>query len=105
MGRKRVLITGSGAICGAGRSPSDIFSAVTAGRSAIAPIEQWDPAHWPAQLAAEVRDYNAAALTGDRKLLKTFSFTVFPCDNPSGYAPFLRHHLESAQTPSAYVSA
>jgi 3-oxoacyl-[acyl-carrier-protein] synthase-1 len=70
MSRPRVLITGSGAICGAGRSPGDIFSAVAAGRSAIAPIESWDSTNWPTRLAAEVRDYNAAALTGDRKLLK-----------------------------------
>jgi 3-oxoacyl-[acyl-carrier-protein] synthase-1 len=92
MGRKRVLITGSGAICGAGRSPSDIFSAVTAGRSAIAPIEQWDPAHWPAQLAAEVRDYNAAALTGDRKLLKfirrTDVFGLYAADRAIDSAGF-----------------
>jgi hypothetical protein len=38
-------------------------------------------------------------------LLRTFSFVIFPCDNPSGYAPFLRHHLESAQTTYAYLSA
>ena len=38
-------------------------------------------------------------------LLKTFSFTIFPCDNPSGYAPLLRHHPESEQTLSAYVPA
>jgi 3-oxoacyl-(acyl-carrier-protein) synthase len=70
MAAKRVLITGSGAICGAGNSPAAIFSAVTAARSAIRPIAQWDSARWPAKLAAEVGDYNAAALTGDRKLLK-----------------------------------
>jgi len=70
MAAKRVLITGSGAICGAGDSPAAIFSAVTAARSAIRPIAQWDSARWPAKLAAEVGDYNAAALTGDRKLLK-----------------------------------
>jgi 3-oxoacyl-[acyl-carrier-protein] synthase-1 len=92
MRRKRVLLTGSGAICGAGRSPSDIFSAVTAGRSAIAPIEQWDPAQWPARLAAEVRDYNAAALTGDRKLLKfirrTDVFGLYAADRAIDSAGF-----------------
>jgi 3-oxoacyl-[acyl-carrier-protein] synthase-1 len=70
MERERVLITGSGAICGAGNSPGDIHSAIAGARSAIAQIEQWNCAQWPARLAAEVRDYNAAALTGDRKLLK-----------------------------------
>ena len=66
MATRRVLITGSGAICGAGNSPAAIFSTVAAGSSAIRPISQWDSTRWPANLAAEVADYNAAALTGDR---------------------------------------
>lgn len=92
MERARVLITGSGAICGAGRSPGDIFSAVAAGRSAIAPIEQWNSAHWPARLAAEVRDYNAAALIGDRKLVKfvrrTDVFGLYAADRAIDSAGF-----------------
>jgi 3-oxoacyl-[acyl-carrier-protein] synthase-1 len=68
--RPRVLITGTGAICGAGKSPEDILAAVVAGRSAIAPIGQWDASGWPARMAAEVADYNPNALTGDRKILK-----------------------------------
>ena len=92
MERTRVLITGSGAICGAGRSPGEVFSAVAAGRSAIAPIEQWDAAQWPARLAAEVRDYNAAALTGDRKLLKfirrTDVFGLYAADRAIDSAGF-----------------
>jgi 3-oxoacyl-[acyl-carrier-protein] synthase I len=70
MSKSRVLITGTGAICGSGKSPAEIFDAIGSGRSAIAPIAQWDPTRWPAKLAAEVSEYNAAALTGDRKLLK-----------------------------------
>jgi 3-oxoacyl-[acyl-carrier-protein] synthase-1 len=66
----RIVITGTGAICGAGKSPADILAALQAGRSAIRPIEQWDASSWPAKVAAEVPDYNAAALSGDRKLLK-----------------------------------
>lgn len=66
----RIVITGSGAICGSGKSPAEILDALRAGRSAIRPIEQWDARGWPASVAAEVTDYNAAALSGDRKLLK-----------------------------------
>jgi 3-oxoacyl-[acyl-carrier-protein] synthase-1 len=67
---RRIVVTGTGAICGAGKSPAEILAALRAGRSAIRPIEQWDASSWPARAAAEVADYNAAALTGDRKLLK-----------------------------------
>ncbi|MGB3429972.1 MAG: beta-ketoacyl synthase N-terminal-like domain-containing protein [Burkholderiaceae bacterium] len=95
MAAPRVLITGSGAICGAGTSPGQIYSEVAAGRSAIRPITQWDSARWPAKLAAEVRDYNAAALTGDRKLLKyirrTDVFGLYAADRAienAGFGPY-----------------
>jgi 3-oxoacyl-[acyl-carrier-protein] synthase-1 len=66
----RIVITGTGAICGSGRSPDEVLAALLAGKSAIRPIEQWDASAWPNGIAAEVGDYNAGALTGDRKLLK-----------------------------------
>src|SRR5262245_1737539 len=66
----RILITGSGAICGAGKSPDELLAALREGRSAIAPIEQWDTTGWPVKVAAEVRDFNARALVPDRKLHK-----------------------------------
>lgn len=69
-GRPRVVVTGLGAICGAGKSPAEILDALVAGRSAIGPIRQWDASKWPAGIAAEVADYNPAALAGDRKILK-----------------------------------
>jgi 3-oxoacyl-[acyl-carrier-protein] synthase-1 len=65
-----IVVTGAGAICGAGKSPAAILEAVRAGRSAIAPIGQWDASRWPVRLAAEVADFNAAALLNDRKLFK-----------------------------------
>jgi 3-oxoacyl-[acyl-carrier-protein] synthase-1 len=65
-----VLITGAGAVCGAGRDPDTIFSSLIEGRSAIAPIEGWDTAGWPVRNAAEIRDFNARALVDDRKLHK-----------------------------------
>ncbi|HMO44586.1 MAG TPA: beta-ketoacyl synthase N-terminal-like domain-containing protein [Rubrivivax sp.] len=66
----RILITGSGAICGAGQSPEAVLAALLDGRSSIGPITQWDTEGWPVRIAAEVSDYNAGKLTGDRKLLK-----------------------------------
>jgi len=66
----RIVITGTGAICGAGKTPDEIWDAVVGGRSAIGPIRQWDPSHWPTQIAAEVSDLQPAKLLEDRKLLK-----------------------------------
>lgn len=98
----RVVITGSGAICGSGRSPDDILGAILAGQSSIRPIEQWDATAWPVRIAAEVGDYNAAALTGDRKLLKfirrTDVFGLYAADRAieqSGFAAW-RESLDAA---------
>ncbi|MET0917797.1 MAG: beta-ketoacyl synthase N-terminal-like domain-containing protein, partial [Burkholderiales bacterium] len=65
-----VVVTGTGAVCGAGMAPDTILDAITAGRSAIRPIAQWDTTGWPCRLAAEIPDYNPRALVDDRKLHK-----------------------------------
>ncbi len=67
---RRVLITGTGAVCAAGMAPDEILDAVVAGRSAIAPIAQWDTTGWPCRIAAEIADFNPRALVDDRKLHK-----------------------------------
>jgi 3-oxoacyl-(acyl-carrier-protein) synthase len=89
----RIVITGSGVICGSGRSPDAVLEALLAGRSSIRPVEQWDASGWPVQIAAEVGDYNAGQLTGDRKLLKfirrTDVFGLYAADRAiesSGFA-------------------
>jgi 3-oxoacyl-[acyl-carrier-protein] synthase-1 len=63
-----IIVSGSGAICAAGRTPAEIWDAVAAGRSAIRPIEQWDTAGWPTTLAGEVPGFDPRALVEDRKL-------------------------------------
>ena len=66
----RIVITGNGAICGAGTDPGSIVDALLAGRSALAPITSFDAEPFQGRLAAEVPDYNGGKLLGDRKLLK-----------------------------------
>ena len=68
--KSSVVVTGMGAVCAAGMTPDDILDAVSAGRSAIAPITQWDTAGWPCRIAAEIADFNPRALIDDRKLHK-----------------------------------
>jgi len=66
----KIVVTGTGAVCGAGTSPDDILDAIVEGRSAMGPITQWDTAGWPCQVAAEIADFNARAMVDDRKLHK-----------------------------------
>jgi len=68
--RARVVITGTGAVCGAGRDPGQMFAAIAEGRSAIGPIQSFDTTGWPAKSAAEIVDFNARAMVDDRKLHK-----------------------------------
>ncbi len=66
----RVVVTGAGAICAAGRSPEEIWKAVWGGRSAIAPIQNWDTSGWPAGAAGEIAGFDPRALVEDRKVHK-----------------------------------
>jgi 3-oxoacyl-[acyl-carrier-protein] synthase-1 len=70
MSARRVVVTGTGAVCAAGMTPADIFASVQEGRSAIGPIGQWDATPWPTHLAGEIADLNPRALVDDRKLHK-----------------------------------
>jgi 3-oxoacyl-[acyl-carrier-protein] synthase-1 len=64
----RVVVSGSGAICAAGKSPVEIWDAVQTGRGAIGPIQQWDASSWPASLAGEIAGFDPRALVEDRKV-------------------------------------
>src|SRR6476661_8014545 len=68
--KDRILITGTGAVCGTGRNPEAMLDAIVNGRSAIAPIKGWDTTGWPVTYAAEIADFNARSLVDDRKLHK-----------------------------------
>jgi 3-oxoacyl-[acyl-carrier-protein] synthase-1 len=66
----RIVITGTGAICAAGKSPDEIWETVRAGRSAIAPIQQWDAVPAQAPPAGEIANLDARDLVADRKIHK-----------------------------------
>jgi len=91
----RIVITGTGVICGAGRSSAEILGAVRAGRSAIGPIGQWDASRWPVRSAAEVTDSNAGALLNARKLFKpirrTDVFGIYAAGQAIDAAGLTRH--------------
>ena len=67
---ERIVITGAGAVSGAGRTPEAMLAAIVDGRSAIAPITGFDTTDWPVRTAAEIADFNPRALVDDRKLHK-----------------------------------
>ena len=70
----RIVFTGLGAVCGAGKTVDEIWDALVNGRSAVGPIKQWDASQWPVKVAAEVTTDNRT-LVPDRKLHKIISRT------------------------------
>jgi len=71
----KIVITGRGAVCGAGLTPGEIWNAITSGRSAIKEISSWDASRWPAHMGAEVCGVDNRTLVEDRKLHKLLSRT------------------------------
>jgi len=66
----RIVITGTGAVCGAGLKIDSIWDALVNGRSAVAPLSRWDATAWPVKVAAEVTGVDNRTLVEDRKLHK-----------------------------------
>ena len=72
---RRIMITGTGAVCGAGKTVESVWNAILAEHSAIAPITQWDASRWPVGVAAEIPDSDLRTLVEDRRLHKLISRT------------------------------
>jgi len=68
--RKRVAITGLGLVTPVGNDVATTWDAVLHGRSGGAPISVFDASGFPVHIAAEVKNFDAAAALGDRRLLK-----------------------------------
>ena len=70
MSAPRIVFTGHGAVCAAGATVEQIWDALQAGRSALAPLRRYDIHDWPARLAGEVTVVDERGLVADRKLHK-----------------------------------
>jgi beta-ketoacyl-acyl-carrier-protein synthase II len=68
--RRRVAVTGIGLVTPVGNDVSTTWTALVEGRSGVAPISIFDASGFSTRIAAEVKDFDVAALGADRKLLK-----------------------------------
>jgi 3-oxoacyl-[acyl-carrier-protein] synthase-1 len=69
----RAVITGAGAICGAGKQVAEIWNAAREGRCAIGQVEHWQSSNWGQPRAGEIADFSASSLLADRKIHKYLS--------------------------------
>src|SRR2546425_2013070 len=63
--RRRVVITGMGAITPLGNSVEELYRAQIAGRSGARPITRFDARTFPTTFAAEVRDFELSRYVAD----------------------------------------
>ena len=56
--RRRVVVTGAGAITPVGKSVSEMWENLLKGKNGIAPITLFDATEYKATLAAEVKDFD-----------------------------------------------
>ena len=100
----RIVITGLGAVCGAGLTLDAIWDAVLSGRSGVRPISQWDASRWPVRIAAEVAADNKT-LVADRKLHKIISrtdmFGLYAADAAIQQSGLLAHREKLDATAAA----
>lgn len=69
----RVFITGLSALTACGETAELTWEAVLAGQSGIAEIQQWDLSSWSHRLGGELKNFQAAKMLPDRKLMKVIS--------------------------------
>lgn len=74
---RRVLITGIGAVTPIGIGREGLWRGVRRGCTAVRRVERFDPSPFPAQLAAEVRDFAPADFVEGRKLRRLDRFAQF----------------------------
>ena len=60
MSRRRVVVTGLGAVSPVGNTVADAWANVTAGRSGIGPITRFDAATFTSKIAGEVRGFDVS---------------------------------------------
>jgi 3-oxoacyl-(acyl-carrier-protein) synthase len=68
--RRRVAITGIGLVTPVGNDVATTWESLLAGRSGGATITLFDASGFPVRIAAEVKNFEAGELAGERKLLK-----------------------------------
>ena len=75
--KKRVVVTGLGAVTPVGNDVPTTWEALLAGRSGTAPITLFDSSDLHVDIAAEVKDFDPEALFGRRVARRNDRFTLF----------------------------
>jgi 3-oxoacyl-[acyl-carrier-protein] synthase II len=76
-GRRRVVVTGLGAVTPVGNTRDEFWRRLVAGESGVAPITAFDASDFDARIAAEVKDFAPEQLIGRKEARRMDRFTQF----------------------------
>jgi 3-oxoacyl-[acyl-carrier-protein] synthase II len=74
---KRVVVTGSGLLCGVGNTTSEVWKNLLAGKSGMAPITGFDATDFPVTFAAEVKNFDPLQFVEKKESRKMARFIHF----------------------------
>ena len=77
MEKRRVVITGMGAITPLGNSVDEFWASIKAGKSGIAPITHFDASINKVHYAAEVKNFNPGDYMDSKESRKMARFTQY----------------------------
>ncbi len=72
---RRVVVTGMGGLCSVGNNASEIWAAIAAGRSGIAPITRFDTEGFETTFAGEVKGFDPAVSIGRKESRRMDRYT------------------------------
>jgi len=77
VGRRRVVVTGYGAVTPLANDAEGFWSALVAGRSGVRTIASFDPSRVSSRIAGEVLDFDPSAVLDRKEARRTDRFTQF----------------------------
>src|SRR4030042_6535219 len=77
MNKKRVAVTGLGAITPVGNTVQEFWNALLEGRSGVKKIQSFNPSRFSSQIAAEVLDFDPHEYLTPKEVRKTDRFVQF----------------------------
>src|SRR5437016_3581857 len=75
--RRRVVVTGMGAVTPVGNTVAATWDALVAGRSGVAPITKFDATDFPVRFAAEVKEFDVSAFMDRKEAKRSDWFTQY----------------------------
>lgn len=77
MNKRRVVITGLGAVTPVGNNVPDYWSALINGKSGVDRISLFDPSDYTTQIAAEVKNFDPTEIFDKKEVRRTARFILF----------------------------